>query len=226
MKLTKFLALGLVAFSLTSCLGDDNNGGNSAATYTDFLDVDPTFHKCYTDGGESFDIENSSELTSFAKNVTDGRVLAQFQVEYDSSGKIAGGFTFLTVANCYTKSSSDSKPRIENNAVRNVTAQIYSVTNKYLNIVPEVNTGSENIKVPVKDNFCLAVDEVIGDEVYLTLYYDNGGVTDKVNTVSQAISFNLQAALNSVRSQITPREGKIKIILSNNKSIMGQIDWK
>lgn len=230
MKPTKILALGLMTISLTSCLGDDEDK-NSTYTYTDYLDINASGTKCTTDDGNTYDITNSSLVSEKIPLLTDLRAMVQFSVEYDPSGNMVGGFTFQSMGNCYVKDCilQSEMPTIAKDGILGVTTTYCSINNKYMNLFITANEPNGSAKALDKEKIYMYISGIQANTVYVKLAYandDSSSSSTVVNEISQPVSFNLKDALYAIRDQITPLEGKIQIILANNNSVYGNIDWK
>lgn len=219
MKLTKLLALGLfMTVGMTSCLNNDNSE-DSTVTYTDYLQFSTDASSCTTDDGKSYPIENKGVAGPTILKLTDGRGLSQFSVKYDKDGKIQGGFELINIADCFiVKGEAKADvPTYDRSFVQSVDQRISSISEKYMNVFVDVFFDE---KIDPK-KFHLYVSEVSGNIVKVTISYD--GKTTKSG--GQAVSFDYRAALACVREQIKPVNGKVKLVLTNNELISGEVTW-
>lgn len=218
MKFVKLLALGLcMTFGLSSCLNDDNGSENSYQTYTDYLQFNADGTQATTDLDETYSVNKNAAVQTVIMKLTNGRGLSTFRVEYGPDGKMVGGLEMVALADCIILPAEGPK-NYEKNGVLRVDASISSVSKKYMNLYTEVYCAD---KVdPSKLHLC--VKEVVGNQVRLTLVYDE---PSGKNTVGQAVSFDYHAALAAVCDQLKPIDGKVKIILTNNDNISGDVSW-
>lgn len=222
MKFAKLLALGLcVTFGLSSCLDDSDDNGNSYQTYTDYLQFNSDGSKATTDAGETFDVTVDAQSAANYKNVISklsaGRGLAQFRVEYGTDGKMVGGLQMLNLTDCFVK-PAEASYKAERNTVQAIDTRFSHISDKYANLLVTV---SYDDKIELS-KFHLNVTEIVGNQVKMTVSYDE---ERGKNSDAKAISFDYRAALAAVRDQLKPIDGKVKIILTNNDNISGDVSW-
>ena len=199
MKLTKLLALGLVTFSLTSCLSDDDDENNETTyQFTDYLNYNLAGTQVTTDDGTTYSVSNASDVSSVTSKLTDMRALSIFSVTYDSSGAMKSGFTILYMYDCFILNSCAKAdvPTLARDGFYSFESDKSGLSSKYLNLYCYIGYFGDSIQA---DDFYLYPTDVTGNTVTLQLSYDPGSEGDtSMQFGYQAVSIDLSTALKSV----------------------------